>query len=202
MTVLVAGWVAAFQFTEFVSQSSCLSHFHILKISHPQLDLLLMCWDINSALEAFPEVPVPTQQEIPKQGHRYPVHTGHLDGPECNPVPILMFFGGFSTIHSHVSLFLGFQFFILLSQKGARFFFKEGRHTYRTPPQGVCIGEKIIIGIFFHQVNQERGKDKDKEPNVPCCDQLLPESTREKQISATETKREERNLPNDPHHHH
>lgn len=67
MTVLVAGWVTAFQLTQFVSQCSYLSHVHILKISHPQLDVLLTSWDTNLALEASPGLPVPTQLEVPNR---------------------------------------------------------------------------------------------------------------------------------------
>lgn len=48
-----------------------------------------------------------------------------------------------------------------------------GVETHRAPPQCIRIGGKVFIELFFHQINQERGKDEHKEPNVPGSDQFL-----------------------------
>lgn len=45
--------------------------------------------------------------------------------------------------------------------------------THRAPPQCIRIGGKVFIELLFHQINQERGKDEHKEPNVPGSDQFL-----------------------------
>lgn len=45
--------------------------------------------------------------------------------------------------------------------------------THRAPPQCISIGGKIFIELLFHQINQERGKDEHKEPDVPGSDQFL-----------------------------
>lgn len=45
--------------------------------------------------------------------------------------------------------------------------------TYCSPPEGICIGAKICVGVFLSQVDKKRGEDEDQKTDVPGCNQLL-----------------------------
>lgn len=45
--------------------------------------------------------------------------------------------------------------------------------AHRSPPQGICIGGKVLVEFFLHQINQEGGEDENQEPDIPGSHQLL-----------------------------
>lgn len=58
---------------------------------------------------------------------------------------------------------------------------EAARSAHRPPPEGVCIGGKLLVILLLCQIHQERGKYQHQEADVPGRDQLLKPTIHTKQ---------------------
>jgi len=45
--------------------------------------------------------------------------------------------------------------------------------THRAPPQGICVGSKLLVVLVLHKVDEERREDQNQKSDVPGGYQLL-----------------------------